>query len=66
MRSKAAVSLVCVVALLCAAIKIVALPNPINKPPSFLKFNSVTVKGVSKAQAGQALVADGNAGSKMG
>ncbi|HLX63036.1 MAG TPA: hypothetical protein VKX17_17330 [Planctomycetota bacterium] len=55
-----------VIVLLFLGIKVGAIPNPLNKAPSFSKFNSVTVKGVSKAPDGQALVADGNAGSKWG
>ncbi len=52
--------------LLFVAVKVGALPDPLKKPPSFIKFNSVTEKGVSKASAGQALLADGNTGTLWG
>ena len=58
-------------ALLFVGIKVGAVPNPLTKAPSFLKFNSNTVKGSakvpgSKASAGQALLADGNSASAWG
>lgn len=46
-----------------AGVRVGALPNPLNKPPSYAKLNSVTVKGHAKASAGQALVADGATGT---
>ncbi len=52
------------VAIFLIGVKVGALPHPINKPPSYLKLNSVTVKGHAKASAGQALVADGAAGTR--
>ncbi len=58
------VATVVAVAIFFTGVKVGALPNPINKPPSYLKLNSVTVKGHTKASAGQALVADGDAGTR--
>ena len=68
MKRNVIVGLVCAVVLVFFGGKLRALPNPLSKPPSFLKFNSNTVKGSakvpgSKASAGQVLVADGNSAS---
>ena len=71
MRKNVIVGVVGVAALFFVGIKVGALSNPLNKAPSFLKFNSNTVKGSAKvpgsrASAGQALLADGNSASAWG
>lgn len=66
MKKKMLACIVGAVALLFVGIKVNAISDPLKKLPSFLKFNSVTAKGVSKATAGQALLANGNAGTVWG
>ena len=71
MRTRVIACVVGLAALFFVGIKAGALPNPLGKAPSFLKFNSNTVKGSSKvpgakASAGQALLADGNSASVWG